>query len=584
MNEIIKIPSNVRYISEIIKTLPTGLLNKGKVGAGLTTLVLTNHENYIITVPYVNLIENKVRQNPNVLGVYGGNKDKQIIKNYLISDILPKKLMVTYDSFSWLLDTIEELNVNLKEYKILIDEYHTLFTQYGFRTKAIQNVLQNYKRGKDYTFITATPVEDEFKLEELKHLPVTVYEWEDNVDIEIQSIKCQSSVLNTTANIIQRFLENSIEGNAYIFVNSIKYIEKLIKICKLNNNNCRIIYSKNSTKKLSISNGNVLDDPKKINILTSTVWEGADIYDENGKTFIISDPETEHTLVDISTSFQQIVGRLRNTKYWNTIHHIYTENEYSKYSYSDFKNQIKIYEERSRRVATHLNLLSNEDRQMLEAKDRYIIKGEEDEDFAFIFEPNLIKLDLYQYKLVNCVYRLSANIQKEYQKYNYNYILKENESEEIYYVEDIPKNFKDCVIKLKEFYPKDLYTATEKHLRDDIFSRYSYLKEAIDTLGYEFIEKTNYICSNIKKKLITSNPYEENTDKIKKLLLSDYRISCNKFIYTDQLKQLLQTIYDSLKMKKKATSTDIETYFVVKTVKCMDKKTNKRKNGYRIYL
>jgi hypothetical protein len=535
-------------------------------------------------VPYVNLIENKIAQHEDILGVYGGNKDKKIIKDYIDSEVTTKKLMVTYDSFPYLLNVLEEIGVNLKDYKILIDEYHTLFTQYGFRTKAIQGVLQNYKRGKDYTFITATPVEDEFKLEELKELPVTTYEWEDNVDIEIQSIKCQTSVLKTTANIIQRFLENTITGNAYVFVNSVKYIEKLIKICKLNKTNCRVIYSKNNTKKISIPNGNVLDEPKKINLLTSTVWEGADIYDEGGKIFIISDPETEHTLVDISTSFQQIVGRIRNTKYWNVIHHLYTENDYSRYTYNDFKNQIKNYEDSSKRISTHLNLLTNEDRQMLETKGRYIIKGDEDEDFAFIFEPNLIKLDLYQYKLVNCVYRLSANIQKEYQKYNYNYIVKQNESEEIYYVEDLPKSFKECVIKLKEFYPKDLYSPTEKQLRDDIFSKYSYLKEAIDTLGYDYIEKTNYVSSNIKKKLILSTNYEENNSKIKKLLLMDYRVGYNKFIFTNDLKDLLQSIYTTLRMDKKAKGTDIKDYFIAEEIICTDKKTKERKRGYKIFI
>ncbi len=54
---------------------------------------------------------------------------------------------------------------------------------------------------------------------------------------------------------------------------------------------------------------------KKINFYTATAFEGCDIYDENGRTYVVSDKYKSHTLVDISTLFIQIAGRIRNSRY-----------------------------------------------------------------------------------------------------------------------------------------------------------------------------------------------------------------------------------------------------------------------------
>ena len=67
----IQIPSKTIYLSEALNnTLPINcIFNKGKVGAGGTTIALTSEEDYIIAVPYVALIQNKVDQSKdNALG------------------------------------------------------------------------------------------------------------------------------------------------------------------------------------------------------------------------------------------------------------------------------------------------------------------------------------------------------------------------------------------------------------------------------------------------------------------------------------------------------------------------------------
>lgn len=92
-----------------------------------------------------------------------------------------------------------------------------------------------------------------------------------------------------------------------------------METCNLNDTNARAIWSNNNKLQTGLERGKTLDEPKKINLLTLTVFEGADFYDEDGKIFIVSDGTKTHTIVDISTSFQQIAGRIRTSKYSNYI-------------------------------------------------------------------------------------------------------------------------------------------------------------------------------------------------------------------------------------------------------------------------
>lgn len=198
--EVIKIPSNIKYLSEFTDDLPDNcILDKGKIGAGGTSVAIRNSENYIIAVPFLSLIENKTAQNENLLGVHGKVRDKDILK-YLNNDTYPKKIMVTYDSLCRLVNMIDP-----SEYKLLIDEYHLLFTSYSFRYDACICVLESYTKFKSFCFMTATVLEDDFILTELSHIPIVEYVWEDVEEVTIHSMRCNQSVIPTVANIITQY-------------------------------------------------------------------------------------------------------------------------------------------------------------------------------------------------------------------------------------------------------------------------------------------------------------------------------------------------------------------------------------------
>ena len=65
-------------------------------------------------------------------------------------------------------------------------------------------------------------------------------------------------------------------------------------------------------------------------LLHLDLLRGVRPYDENGVTFIVSDGNKSHTLLDISTLFTQICGRLRDSKYKGEIIHVYSTTKYSR--------------------------------------------------------------------------------------------------------------------------------------------------------------------------------------------------------------------------------------------------------------
>jgi hypothetical protein len=135
--------------------LPVGyLIDKGKVGCGGTSIALEDGKDTIICVPFVSLIKNKMQKyntdgKVNVLGVYEGVTTYEI-REYLNTKKGAKKIMCTYDSLA------KVAGITGYNYFLLIDELHLLFIQYVFRNKAVRTVLDEYKKFKEWSFLTAT--------------------------------------------------------------------------------------------------------------------------------------------------------------------------------------------------------------------------------------------------------------------------------------------------------------------------------------------------------------------------------------------------------------------------------------------
>ena len=72
----------------------------------------------------------------------------------------------------------------------------------------------------------------------------------------------------------------------------------------------------NTVKLAGFPRSSTKDTVRRINLYTSTAFEGCDIYDRDGMTFIVSDTRKR----DISTSMIQICGRVRDSRYGEIVH------------------------------------------------------------------------------------------------------------------------------------------------------------------------------------------------------------------------------------------------------------------------
>lgn len=564
--------NEVPYFKE--NGLPSGyLINKGKVGCGGTTIALEDKRDTIICVPYKNLIENKTHQynkdSEIILGVYEGVSKKDI-KDYIDTHKI-KKIMCTYDS----LKKVSE--VSGFNYYLLVDELHILFTDYSFRNEAIKSVLSLYSKFKEWTFMTATPIEDDLMLEELKDIPKFNIEWANKTEITVKAVKCKQ-VVNSIRKIINDFLNNKIFGNAHIFINSVDTIASIITNCDLDESNTRIIFSKYNKKYgnmcKGIKNGHTTDEVKKINLYTSTCFEGCDLYDEYGKIYVISEGSKSQTLYDISTRINQIAGRIRNTHFKN-ITHLYSSTRYNNdLTYEQFKEVVLDEEKKAK---SYINRI-NQDKELINGtKESSFIYVYKDED-GFKFDPNLMKLDIFNYKCFH-TYTLITNIQNEYQKNGIKVETNiDNTSDKLLKDNNTRTTFKDAIIEYDNLV-NSLYPFKDGRL-SLLRNKYPYIDKAYKVLGMDKIKEMKYMTSNIQRVLVKKDSMLDNRTKIYCLLKKNPKFKLGMFITGKECKQMLKEIYSYLGITVKESVKDMKDFCVLQEkVKRID---GKLKKGYII--
>ncbi len=151
------------------------VIDKVLTGCGATTLAIDQPKDTIIAVPYIALIVNKVSQPKHedvLLGLYGSTNDgfKSVISDYLTNHSRIK-IITTYNSLPIVCKTLNDLgHLIYNRAHLVIDEWHLMFTSYGFRGDATRGVLQEAKRFQSVTYLSATPVERKYWFDEMLHL------------------------------------------------------------------------------------------------------------------------------------------------------------------------------------------------------------------------------------------------------------------------------------------------------------------------------------------------------------------------------------------------------------------------------
>ena len=590
------------YLSDFMTELPVNcLFDKGKTGCGGTTIAIQNEIDTIIAMPYVNVIKNKTDQHPELLGIYQGVTDQEIL-DYL-QNHPKKKIAVTYDKLEYLIYLLQQNGYEpYSRFYLLIDEWHILFNSYAFRNEAVKKVLFHSPKFEKVTYMTATPIEDEFILNELKDLPVVQVSWPNTVNVNIKPV-ITSRPINEVCRLITDALTGKMFGNLHFFVNSVDFIAEAISKTDLKPDQVRVICSNNTSpgrgrksnqKKLGSEYqiATTTDPVKQINFYTSTCFEGCDIYDKNGRTYIVSDKNKSHTLLDISTLIIQICGRIRDSHYKTEITHIFSETRYNNFtSYEEFKKSSEKQILQTKEWIKEVNAMTSENRKITISlieknnkgglNERYIQKvGDE-----LVFDENLVKLDIVNFKITHSLYASRITLKHEYGKYGFN-VLPETE---VLYTDKLVANtsarisFKDLFdeyVRLKKDIPMFYFGNMDERITL-IETENPWIKIAYDTLGVDKVKELKYNVSNIKRTILK---YQGNKSDAAKIIecLNDVGIKEGSTIRVSECKKMLQKIYSDLGIYEKynkvktAKATDLAQWFEIKrhTVKVKGKSTD----------
>lgn len=608
---LITVPKQFTWMSDVFSELPTNcILNKGVTGCGGTTLAIRSKRKYVIAVPNISMIENKLKSESNLFGLYGGipiSKLDEFIRRG------GNKIMVTYDS---LYKVSKLLGDKTKDWHVLIDEEHTILMAGDYRNKAVNSVLQQYGLYKDYTFLSATPVHNEYRLDSTKHIKKIEIHWEASFEGKVNKISSTDPLKDIAFKCFETLTSSiDVEPNKYIFLNSLNDIKNVInniqRIMKKRNINLSeniSIYCANNKRNKSFFKVKMKDKFKvlvvnernrRINFLTATAFEGSDIFDENGESIVVMTAK-QHTIANIFMTLPQIFGRIRNTKFNKNVYVYYyidkdngdifrSEKSFQEHldMITDFSKgyveKFNNYKERSLDLAHEYAKTIDYDTLLID------IKGDDNGNVTEMFvNESLAKAKMNSYKTLMTTFKVIDRIERANinRTVSYDYIPKESEftNERIEGIKAKSGiNFKAtakmyCSLrKEKELIESSNMDDTLsipsniKMSENGVLERYENINEALtdlqglyfdmykwyDSIGETGFIRANYSKTNILRMFTTNNKRLSQKEKVRRLLgLKDGRVYQPR-----QLKYQIQRAYDDLGINQRAKSEDINEFY-----------------------
>ena len=371
---------NARYLGELERFkdgIPFGIVNKTKTDVGGTYVAANCGSNYIIVCPFKDLVDSIAADKNNryeVFKCYGGIREYQFRK--YIKNNTTYKIAVTYDSLPKLIGWLS----STEGWKVLVDEYHLILEDMDFRYDAINGLMEEIQKFRHYSFLSATPIDLDFEIDFLKQLPHYKVQW--NGVTKITPIRYKVTQLTKgLARFIQIFLDEGISlpdinGNVskveelYIFINSVTSIKQIADTLKLNPNDVKICCAdriRNNKLLGEYQIESVSSPNKKINFFTKKCFQGCNLFTNNGLIIVASDAYRTQTLVDISTTMEQIAGRIRiNDEYQNifrnVIVHLFSTNK-NVISDEEFEMVMQDKEKEADKLLSGWSKLDKEERQ-----------------------------------------------------------------------------------------------------------------------------------------------------------------------------------------------------------------------------
>lgn len=583
----ISAPTSALYLKDFLDELPHGIVNKRSTGVGGSFLAITSENNYIIACPTVELIINKQHQHPNIIGVFGLIKYSdfrmQLLEKIKANAVI--KIMTTYDSLPKVINWLEELHQNpYSNYKLLVDEYHKILSDYSYRDKAIDGLLKESLKFNHCTYLSATPINPKYTPTILKSFPQYEIIWSATRKIRLEREKTNKPY-SAAVNIIRKYkasknklkIDGYISEEAYFFINSVQGIAEIIKnaklkpeevkiICADSDRNYQVLDKINPEYEFNIAN--VHDKNKPFTFVTSKSFLGADFYSDTGIVYVVSNVSRKTTLLDISTDLYQIAGRIRNVNnpFKDRIYHIYNTGAYEM-SPEEFTAMVNEKIENTQEKITVFNELMNDKQKKALLKmfeldiDGYYSYYNADTGLLEFNELQKLNEE-FNYSIVNEIYTNGLTLRDAYinagfdlsSKQSFNYIVDSNNSKLSSLTKqsfrDVIKEYVDCIDNV------DIERANELvELEPEI-------KSVVETLGTKKIRSLSYNKTKILKEVYS------HCHEVKDLIKDELNHCFEKDVFysAKEIKDYIQSIYDNYCITKKAKATDLLEYREVKSM------------------
>ena len=556
------------YYSDKYNYIPHGIVNKVITGCGISSAALENSDPIVLVVPTVSLIKNKVAQYPNnrrndtVFGLYSG-VSLATLEDYIKTTITPK-IMVTYDSFHKIVSCIND------NYHIIVDEFSDLLDAYNYRNKAINSLLNQLQQFSKVSYISATPIEEEFLPTILKQLPYTTLEWDSISKVKVEPYQTKRPIY-AVLNIIEKYREDNMyigelkSDTAYIFVNSVSLIREILDKSEMLSSECRIICSDTDQNKKKLANYDIstsLDKEKKFNFITSCAFKGVDLYSETGLAIVVSNNRNKHTLVSIDTDIYQVCGRIRTetNPFRNYLIHIFNENPLN-ITEEEFEEIVKSKTNTTNNWLSIYNKGNEEEKKALAAgftEESYLAKDEKNNIY---FDELLVLLEKRIFKNIIQVYRNGFSVNSFYENSN-RFEISSDKSLKFKYI--VTKNFRrTCEMLLND--EIDIETAS---------NTFPLIQEVVEHLNITDLKRLGYNLTKIRNEINNKKYTSRLEEQIKKQFIT------GNFYSSKDVKVILSRLYKELGINKTPKANDIEKVFNIKFTK--KKLEGKTVQGYQL--
>ena len=569
---------NARYLGELERFkdgIPFGIVNKTKTDVGGTYVAANCSSNYIIVCPFKDLVDSIAADKNNryeIFKCYGGVREYQFRK--YIKNNTTYKIAVTYDSLPKLIGWLS----GTEGWKVLVDEYHLILEDMDFRYDAINGLMEEIQKFRHYSFLSATPIDLDFEIDFLKQLPHYKVQW--NGVTKITPIRYKVTQLTKgLARFIQIFLDEGISlpdinGNVskveelYIFINSVTSIKQIADTLKLNPDDVKICCAdriRNNKLLGEYQIESVSSPNKKINFFTKKCFQGCNLFTNNGLIIVASDAYKTQTLVDISTTMEQIAGRIRiNDEYQNifrnVIVHLFSTNK-NVMSDEEFEMLMQDKEKEADKLLSGWSKLDKEERQT------YIKRMNLDTELVSIINGKMVynnlKKQSFIYKqALRKTYKDGISIRDSFMQSEKFELTNQNEWEDfnIKLAKAMTVSYEQL---LKDYLDSPSESYEQEYPEFPLIKRY--LKESeMNTLRWN------------REKMLKAVEDKKQVDKV---FLAIYQPG---FISNQELKSKLKDEFDRLGIKLSPKATLIENCTLYSVEKASRKIDGKTVSGYEL--